>query len=60
MTSTPIKIEAEDLILNNYVNTSGNFASGDTMIKVGKNGRQGTATLDFNGTPGTYELTVAY
>ncbi|MGB3534832.1 MAG: DUF4038 domain-containing protein, partial [Microcoleaceae cyanobacterium] len=36
------------------------FASGDTMIKVGKNGRQGTATLDFNGTPGTYELTVAY
>ncbi|MGB3403152.1 MAG: DUF4038 domain-containing protein [Microcoleaceae cyanobacterium] len=60
MTQTTIKIEAEDLILNNYINESGNFASGNTLIKVGNNGEQGTATLSFDGTPGTYELTVAY
>jgi Ca2+-binding RTX toxin-like protein len=60
MTQTIIKIEAEDLILNNYIDESGDFASGNTLIKVGDNGEQGTATLNFDGTPGTYELTVAY
>ncbi len=57
---TPILIEAEDLSLDNYVSESGNFASGQTLIKVGDNGNQGTATLNFSGTPGTYDLTVAY
>ena len=60
MTQTTIQIEAEDLILNNYINESGNFASGGTLIKVGTNGDEGTATLNFDGTPGIYELTVAY
>ncbi|MGB3405688.1 MAG: hypothetical protein WBA77_23615, partial [Microcoleaceae cyanobacterium] len=54
--SDPIRIEAEDLILDNYNLESGDYASGGEFLRVGSNGDTGTATHTWNGLGGSYEL----
>jgi lysophospholipase L1-like esterase len=56
----PVRIEAENLTLDNYVEETGDFASGGKLITLGSNGNIGSASHTWTGLGGEYELTIAY
>ncbi len=55
-----VRVEAEDMVLNNYIVRDRTFASGGQLIKHRNNDRAGTATTTWTGEAGTYNIQVAY
>ncbi len=56
-----IEIEAEDLELVNYRVEENEFASGGELIEVqGQSGTTGTASTEFTGSSGLYEIVIGY
>ena len=65
MSDTPIRIEAEDMVLDGYrveAFDSLDFASGKAYTSLFNQGSSetGTATTKFNGPTGTYDIVIAY
>ncbi|MEP0914191.1 hypothetical protein NDI45_25110 [Leptolyngbya sp. GB1-A1] len=55
------KFEAEDMLLGNYLIENNEFASGDRLISLrNAAGDTGTATTEFTGPTGVYDITVGY
>lgn len=53
--------EAEDMLLGTYRIENNEFASGDQLISLrNASGNAGTASTNFTGPTGTYDLTVSY
>ena len=57
---TPIRIEAETMNLSGYDIESQSFASGGSLIRIPNDGDIGTASIDFTGPSGTYEVVIGY
>ena len=57
---TPIRIEAETMNLSGYDIESQSFASGGSLIRIPNDGDIGTASIDFTGASGTYEVVIGY
>ncbi len=55
-----IRLEAESMTLMGYEKESANFASGGQLIRIPNDGISGTATTQFTGAAGTYDLKVVY
>lgn len=57
----PVRYEAEDLNLNNFLIESNNVSSGGKHVSMlGSNSNTGTAAGIFNGLAGSYYVNVAY
>lgn len=52
-----VKVEAEDMDLDNFAISSSSSASGGKLINANDNG---TASLDFSLSDGVYDVTIAY
>jgi len=57
---TGTSMEAEDMILVNYLVNTNSSASGGKLIKLSGSGVIGNATFDFSGNTGTYDMEVWY
>ena len=58
-----IKLEAEDLFLDTYLVENNSFASGEALISLrgaGPSGTTGTASGEFTGPSGLYDVVVGY
>ncbi len=55
-----VRIEAESMTLSGYEKESASFASGGQLIRIPNSGTSGTATAQFTGVAGTYDLKVVY
>lgn len=56
----PIRIEAEDMDLSSYKIVSKSFASGENYIKRRGNATEGSASTNFSGETGTYNINLGY
>ena len=59
-TASVVRIEAESMTLVGYQKESASFASGGQLIRVPNEGGKSTATTQFTGVSGTYNLKVVY
>ncbi|WP_121970207.1 Ig-like domain-containing protein [Leptolyngbya sp. BC1307] len=59
-TASVVRIEAESMTLVGYQKESASFASGGQLIRVPNEGGKSTATTQFTGVSGTYDLKVVY
>ncbi|NES74692.1 MAG: hypothetical protein F6K08_00745 [Okeania sp. SIO1H6] len=57
---SPLRIEAEDMTLSGYKSESRSVASGDAVVSVSRKHTQGSATTQFTGDTGTYNVVVGY
>lgn len=57
---TPIRLEAENMTLNGYQTEAQSFASGGGLIRIPNDGNIGTATTNFTGASGLYNIAVGY
>jgi fibro-slime domain len=55
-----ILVEAENMTLSTYTKEANIYASNGNLIKVGTAGQTGTASTNFSGTTGTYNVNVWY
>jgi Glycosyl hydrolase catalytic core len=55
-----VSIEAENMTLTNYLVNANSSASGGNLIKLSAGGVTGTATVNFPGSTGTYDIKVWY
>ena len=55
-----VRVEAEDLTLNNYVEETGDFASGGKLVALGSGGDTGSVSHTWTGLGGSYGLSIAY
>lgn len=57
----PIRIEAEQMNLDNYLIESSNAASdGELISLLDASGTTGSASTEFSGPSGTYDIVVGY
>jgi beta-glucanase (GH16 family) len=59
-TSPSLSIEAENMALINYQVNANSAASGGNLIKLNASGLTGSATTNFSGTTGSYDVKVWY
>lgn len=57
---TSIRLEAESMTLNGYTTEAQTFASGGSLIRIPDTGSIGTATTNFTGASGLYDVRVGY
>lgn len=57
---TSIRLEAESMTLNGYTTEAQTFASGGALIRIPDTGNIGTATTNFSGASGLYDVRVGY
>ncbi|MDY6939024.1 MAG: GDSL-type esterase/lipase family protein, partial [Cyanobacteriota bacterium] len=58
--NNPIRIEAEDMMLSGYRLESKTFASDGGLIRLINGSTSGTASLNFTGASGSYDVVVGY
>ncbi|RMG14980.1 MAG: hypothetical protein D6728_01620, partial [Cyanobacteria bacterium J055] len=56
----PVRIEAESMTLTGYDIEAQTFASGGSLIRIPNDGNIGTATANFSGASGLYDVRVGY
>ena len=57
---SPIRIEAEEMTLNGYQIESNTAASGNGLISLFGGGNTGSATTEFSGAEGKYDVLIGY
>ncbi len=58
---SPFRLEAEDMTITGYISESRSVASGDAVVSLWNSGNtQGSATTQFTGATGTYDVVVGY